>query len=203
MSEISSEPPKEFDRRRFIRWLVFAGAGALTIQKADTFKQAWIEGGEIASALRAKALPMPISGTLRNAYAMFLAAQGFRNVPVSTVLTPHFNRHGKIQNSLPPRELWKNILPTLKVADRLAQELGEKIHINSAYRSPEYNATCPGAAKWSQHLRNNALDIRFRSAPAEVARAARYLREEGFFRGGVGLYSNFTHIDTRGHNRDW
>ncbi len=80
---------------------------------------------------------------------MFLAAHGFENVPTSVILAPHFNRHGKIQNCLPPESLWKNILPTLRVVDRLAQELGEKVRIDSAYRSPEYNATCPGAAKWS------------------------------------------------------
>jgi Peptidase M15 len=201
-----SDAGNTVDRRRFIRWLAFAGVGALTVQKADTLKLAWEECHEIGSLVMTRHNTVPsatASQGLRSAYAMFLAAYGFKHVPVSVILAPHFNRHGSVQNCLPPENLWKNILPTLTVVDHLAKELGERVHINSAYRSPQYNATCPGAAKWSQHLRNNALDIQFRSGPAEVVRAARHLRDKGVFKGGVGLYRNFTHIDTRGHNRDW
>lgn len=208
MSDIppDSHTPRSFDRRRFIRLLALAGVGALSVQKIDTFKQAWDEGWGIAESLMPR---MRLDASvlspeaLRSAYSMFLVAQGFSHVPVPVILAPHFNRHGAVQNCLPPEHLWKNILPTLKVVDRLAKELGEKVRINSAYRSPAYNATCPGAAKWSQHLRNNALDVQFRSVPAEVARAARSLREKGLFRGGIGLYAGFTHIDTRGRNSDW
>lgn len=186
--------------------MLFAGAGVLTVQKVDTFRLAWQEGREIAAMLWGRSHPpgsIASSNLMRSTYAMFLSAHGFQNIPLSVVLAPHSNRRGAIQNMLPPESLWKNILPTLRVADRLAEELGEKIYINSAYRSPEYNAACPGAAKWSQHLRNNALDIRFKSPSVEVARMARALRDAGLFCGGVGLYANFTHIDARGSSRDW
>jgi hypothetical protein len=29
------------------------------------------------------------------------------------------------------------------------------------------------------------------------------MRKEGVFKGGVGRYPGFTHIDTRGSNADW
>jgi len=32
---------------------------------------------------------------------------------------------------------------------------------------------------------------------------ARKMRTEGLFKGGVGSYSSFTHVDTRGQNADW
>ncbi|WP_075087948.1 D-Ala-D-Ala carboxypeptidase family metallohydrolase [Verrucomicrobium spinosum] len=75
--------------------------------------------------------------------------------------------------------------------------------IASAYRSPAYNATCPGAAPQSFHLHNLALDLVYDCPPAKVAEAAHALRNRGFFRGGIGKYPSFTHIDTRGKNADW
>jgi hypothetical protein len=32
---------------------------------------------------------------------------------------------------------------------------------------------------------------------------ARNLRDRGLFKGGIGGYWNFTHIDSRGENMDW
>lgn len=145
----------------------------------------------------------PQKSLLPTAYAAFLGTLGLERIAVQTILLPHFNKHGAVQNALPPEKLWQNIVPTLRVVELLADELDENVKINSAYRSAAYNATCPGAAKWSQHLRNAALDIRFRSPPAKVAALARKLRGMGIFRGGVGLYPDFVHIDTRGRNADW
>jgi hypothetical protein len=45
--------------------------------------------------------------------------------------------------------------------------------------------------------------VQFGVAPSVVAQTARTLRSRGVFRGGVGRYSTFTHIDTRGQNVDW
>jgi uncharacterized protein YcbK (DUF882 family) len=75
--------------------------------------------------------------------------------------------------------------------------------IVSAYRSPAYNATCSGARRGSWHQANVALDVKFAASPSTVAGAARSLRSRGLFRGGVGRYGTFTHIDTRGRNVDW
>jgi len=31
----------------------------------------------------------------------------------------------------------------------------------------------------------------------------RQLRNDSMFQGGIGLYANFVHVDTRGWNADW
>lgn len=137
------------------------------------------------------------------AYETFLDGLGLRYIRPMEMIRPHFNVRGSVCNSLPPREAWRNIAPALRVADELRQRLGQPVTILSAYRSPEYNAACPGAASRSYHMRNMALDLAFNCAPAEVAKAAEALRDQGFFTGGIGRYPGFTHIDTRGHKADW
>jgi uncharacterized protein YcbK (DUF882 family) len=120
------------------------------------------------------------------------------------MLRAHFKMRGNVCNTLPPREHWKNIAPTLRVADELRERLGVPlVTIASAYRSPSYNATCPGAAAHSYHTRNMALDLVFDCAPEKVVKAAGTLRAEGFFAGGIGRYTGFTHVDTRGKAADW
>jgi len=137
-------------------------------------------------------------------YRDFLASAGLRHLAVSDILAAHAKVRGGVANHLPPIELWNNLPPTLRVADALVEKLRQPVRlVVSAYRSPEYNAQCPGAAPHSQHTRNAALDLVFAVPAHAVAQAARALRAEGLFRGGVGEYPTFTHIDTRGHNADW
>jgi uncharacterized protein YcbK (DUF882 family) len=100
--------------------------------------------------------------------------------------------------------MWSNLVGPLRVADAICERLQEEVLlIASAYRTAAYNALCPGSAKNSQHLQNGALDLIFRTDPAEVAHVARDLRGQGLYHGGVGQYQNFTHVDTRGENVDW
>ena len=116
----------------------------------------------------------------------------------------HAKRKGSVWNTLPPRSKWLHVSQTLRVADEIARRLGSSIRdVTSAYRSPAYNARCPGAKANSFHKENYALDLKFFASPYTVARTARHIREEGRFRGGVGSYSAFTHVDTRGYNADW
>ena len=73
----------------------------------------------------------------------------------------------------------------------------------SIYRSPSYNRAVRGRSR-SQHLENRAVDVRFKGVSAyTVSKVARSIRSRGSFAGGVGRYSSFTHVDTRGHNADW
>ncbi|MFY8216096.1 MAG: YcbK family protein, partial [Chthoniobacterales bacterium] len=119
------------------------------------------------------------------------------------VIAPHLKTRGRLANSLPPKDCWKNIAPTLRAVDRLSTVLQEPVvEVISAYRSPAYNRSCGGSGA-SQHVRNTALDLKFESSPRTVAKAARELRDRGVFLGGVGRYSGFTHIDTRGSKADW
>jgi uncharacterized protein YcbK (DUF882 family) len=127
-----------------------------------------------------------------------------RHLSLHQLIEPHLKLRGEVRCGIPPASLWKNMRPTLLVADAISERLGEPVRaVVSAYRSPAYNARCPGAASGSQHMRNVALDLQFDSRPSKVAKAAHALRDAGKFRGGIGLYPDFVHVDTRGTNATW
>ena len=104
-------------------------------------------------------------------------------------------------NTEPPEELWENIYPTLKIADAAREKFGKPLKIASAYRSPAYNKAIGGEKK-SYHTKFNALDLRT-SAPITLHKVLKQMRDKGLFKGGLGLYSTFVHVDTRGYNADW
>lgn len=104
-------------------------------------------------------------------------------------------------NTEPPEILWNNIWETIKIADKARTTHGKPIKINSAYRSPKYNKAISGASK-SFHTKFNALDLRT-SAPKQLHKILLDLRNKGLFKGGLGLYKTFVHVDTRGYNADW
>jgi hypothetical protein len=59
---------------------------------------------------------------------------------------------------LPPRELWPNVVPALRlVRDHVEPAMGE-VEVQSSYRSPELNA-CAGGASNSRHMSFQALDL--------------------------------------------
>lgn len=137
-------------------------------------------------------------------YAKYLEGLRLKYVTPLQVIKAHAKTKGSLWNSLPPRSMWRSMAGTLKAADRIAATVGKPIkEVTSAYRSPAYNSRCPGAKSRSWHMQNFALDLKFAASTSTVARAARYVRQKGFFKGGVGLYSSFVHIDTRGENVDW
>jgi uncharacterized protein YcbK (DUF882 family) len=108
-------------------------------------------------------------------------------------------------NTDPPRALWPNIVKTVRVLVELKKRLGNPaITLNSAYRSPAYNASV-GGARDSQHMKFTATDIVVQGVggPPDWARMLHQMRNEGVFAGGIGLYNSFVHVDTRGHNADW
>lgn len=138
-------------------------------------------------------------------YAKFIDKQKFRNISTMDIISTHARKKGSTWNSVPPEELWKNIVPTLKLVDFLIQESRISLkNIVSLYRSPEYNSKCPGAKPHSQHLLNKAIDIQMHCTPYKVVEMAKYLRDDRkIFKGGIGKYTSFTHIDTRGYNSTW
>ena len=70
--------------------------------------------------------------------------------------------------------------------------------INSAYRTPEWNKKVGGATN-SQHVKGKASDTVCKNVtPLEVAMYA-----ETIGMGGIGLYNDFTHIDTRDGKARW
>ena len=137
-------------------------------------------------------------------YREFLATIPLRHLSIHQIVHSHFKKRGGVANTLPPPELWSNMTTTLRMADELAHRLGVPLlEVTSAYRSPEYNAQIQGAAEGSQHIQNQALDLKFDCPVSRVAETAHRMREEGLFQGGIGVYPTFLHLDTRGHNADW
>ncbi len=137
-------------------------------------------------------------------YARFIQSLNLRNITPRMVLAPHFKTRGHTKNTLPPKCHWNGIAATLRVADKLVVRMGAPLReITSAYRSPRYNRAVGGKSH-SYHMKNIALDLQYRGVSAHhVNYVAKQLRKEGVFKGGVGRYPTFTHIDTRGTNVSW
>jgi hypothetical protein len=104
-------------------------------------------------------------------------------------------------NAEPPEALWKNMLATAKAAHEARERMGSPLVIKSAYRSPAYNRRI-GGAKASQHMQFCALDLGTKS-PAKLYKILLEMRRDGKFKGGLGLYRSFVHLDTRGVNANW
>lgn len=75
---------------------------------------------------------------------------------------------------------------------KIRDHFGAPVTINSAYRTPGYNAKVKGA-KASYHLQGRAFDIVVRGhTPQEVARYAQTLGIQGIIQ-----YNGFVHVDSR------
>lgn len=137
-------------------------------------------------------------------YANFVQSLNLRNITPRMVLAPHFKTRGRTKNSLPPKNQWKQMGATLKVVDKMVVKMNAPLReITSAYRSPRYNRAVGGKSR-SYHMQNIALDLKFRGVSAYHANyVAKQLRSQGVFKGGIGRYPSFTHIDTRGTNVSW
>jgi len=136
-------------------------------------------------------------------YSTYLAGLQLRHFAPSEITSQSKRQRGAVKNSLPPPELFSRIVPTLWVVDILRERLGYPLTITSAFRNEQYNNACGGAPR-STHLANQALDIiPVKGKVDELWLAAMDLRNGGGFRGGVGRYSSFVHIDTRGKNATW
>ena len=110
-------------------------------------------------------------------------------------------RDARLQlNTDPPRALWPSLLAVVRVADEARHRLSRPLRINSAYRSPAYNRAISGASK-SVHVQGGALDLS--GSPATLHKILTQMRREGLFRGGIGRYRTFVHVDVRGKNADW
>jgi lysozyme len=110
-------------------------------------------------------------------------------------------RDARLQlNSDPPRSLWPSLLAVTKVADEARHRLGRPLRINSGYRNAAYNRAIGGASA-SIHMRGGALDLS--GSPATLHKILTEMRREGLFRGGIGKYRTFCHVDVRGKNADW
>lgn len=145
-----------------------------------------------------------LQGRNLNSYASYINSLKLKNISAQDVMKAHAKERGGVWNRLPPKKWWTRMGYTLRVVDRISTAMNVPVDdIVSAYRCPSYNARCQGAKKGSYHQANVALDVKFATSARNVTHAARTLRDRGLFKGGVGSYSSFTHIDTRGTNVNW
>ena len=196
------DPLASYGRRKFLGVAGAATAGMI-IGAGEEADAGWF-GYSSKPVAGIPSSWVKLKGTNVYRYANYIKSLRLRYITPRMVIAPHFKTRGSVANTLPPRKMWKKIGPTLKIIDRMAREMGVPVqHILSAYRSPSYNSAVRGKSR-SLHKANQAIDVVFRGAsPSYVARVARYLRDKRKFKGGVGQYSGFVHVDTRGYNADW
>ena len=88
----------------------------------------------------------------------------------------------------------------VEVLQKIRSHFGKPVTITSAYRTPTKNKACGGTA-YSQHLYGKACDIKIGGVePKRVAAYAETLLKN---KGGIGIYSTFTHIDVRSTKSRW
>lgn len=133
----------------------------------------------------------------------YINRQGFKHFSGEELARYFSQVRGGVRNDYPPRMIWPRFLPTLHIVDELRTTLGKPVRVTSSYRSPAYNKAV-GGAPMSQHKQFRAADIQVDGAsPAQVYQLLSLWRDQGRFKGGLGLYPTFVHIDTRGTNADW
>ncbi len=170
--------------------------------------------GAVGDALSHSATLGPAAGAVDgniDAFAAFLAEQiGQLNYfTAQEFFIKGSQHHGTGEcaglNTDPPKDLWPNILPLVRVLDEFRNRIGAPVNLRNVYRSPAYNA-CIGGVSQSQHMQFKATDIAVTSGPTRSEdwhALLRTMRDEGLFSGGLGLYNTFVHVDVRGHIADW
>ena len=106
--------------------------------------------------------------------------------------------------TMPPKELWPNIVPTLLVVKKFKTE---GVFINpvaaSVYRDPTLNA-CAGGSPGSKHMQLNAIDFDIDATPESLETLCNAWRTQGAeLKLGLGFYTpTKIHLDTLGY-RSW
>ena len=88
----------------------------------------------------------------------------------------------------------------VEILQAIRNHYGKAVNINSGYRTVTYNKKV-GGATYSQHLYGTAADIRITGVkPKDLAAYVETLMPNY---GGIGIYSNFVHVDVREKRSRW
>jgi len=103
-----------------------------------------------------------------------------------------------------PAELMPNVQKLANELQKLRDELGLPIKINSGYRTKSYNKKIGGATN-SMHVQAKAADIVVTDiTPTNLYKRIEKLIEEGKVNfKGVGVYDTFVHVDVRDRRSRW
>ena len=89
----------------------------------------------------------------------------------------------------------------ITILQAIRSHFGKSVRVNCGYRTESHNKNTPNSSKYSQHMYGCAADIYIEGVtPKQVADFAETLL---YNRGGIGIYSNFTHIDVRETKSRW
>ena len=88
----------------------------------------------------------------------------------------------------------------VKVLQKVRDNFGKPVVINSAYRTESHNKKVGGSAN-SQHKYGMAADIRINGVSPKTI--ATYINKLMPDRGGIGVYTSFVHIDVRAKKSRW
>ncbi len=89
---------------------------------------------------------------------------------------------------------------TLALLESIREHFMSPVTITSACRCADHNAAV-GGAKHSQHVYGRAADIKVTGvSPLEISWFAESLIPDS---GGIGVYQNFCHLDTRTAKARW
>jgi hypothetical protein len=199
-----------YQKRTFLKTFAFAGVSLVSGYTSVNSGSGWFMSlfNSKNNSNRVAGIPdqwVDLEGKAVYEYANYILGLNLKNITPRMILAPHFKCRRGTKNCLPPKNTWSKIKPTLKVIDNMVDVIGRPIgSIVSAYRSPKYNRAVGGKSR-SYHMQNQAVDVTFTGIkPSHVAKIARKLRDDrNVFAGGVGTYSGFVHIDTRGVNANW
>ena len=170
------------------------------IRKSRTFVSRWLRVK--AQKLENYSEPPEVVSIEEAQYREYIDSLGLSFFSASEVIGPHRNVRNGVQNQLPPAHLVKEIGDVLKIVDEVRSRLGVRGTLLSMYRSKTYN-NAVGGAEFSQHMQNCAIDVSFNCSSDKAFAVVESMRSEGRFKGGIGWYENFIHIDTRGYNATW
>lgn len=141
----------------------------------------------------------------------YLREQGITHFSGREVVT--LRRLGKIAE-VPPESWWPRIIPALRIAERIRDELGHSLLIGNGYRPPALNRAAKGGRR-SRHLTFRALDLdlpnahKSRDAQEALyqAAASAYLDVGEATKMGLGIYRPHrgprVHIDCGDRQRCW
>ena len=88
----------------------------------------------------------------------------------------------------------------VEILQKIRNHFGKAVTINSGYRTATYNKKV-GGVTYSQHCYGTAADIVVKGVdPKTVAAYAETLLPK---KGGIGIYSTFTHVDVREVKSRW
>lgn len=141
-----------------------------------------------------------------NALDRYIKKHNIKYFSANELIKHHNSKWDGDKIIVPPKKLWSNIIPTLRLADEIREEIGRSVSVYSGYRCPEYNKLVGGSSN-SQHMKFRALDLgvgakdhlNLISVASDKVMKFRNQHKEV----GLGIYKNFVHIDVGFRSRFW